>query len=229
MKILSVSYLCLLLLSCNISANKKSLVKGIEQTPKLTKEQLSNADSLDIKFQIRGFCYAYSSSKNKEKSGGEAHSDNLPKKVGSKFSKSGFYLLIDDKDLIILDSTLLGCKLYLVNSSNSLVTFKAQDSRLDIIPEALNKKGEWKPIGYNPSSWCGNSYHTIKLDKKEYWEFEIPIFKGPYKTKMRYTLMLTDSSSISSNEIDTYLNYEQFDSESKQGHTPGNIMDPYGE
>lgn len=69
MKILSVSYLCLLLLSCNISANKKSLVKGIEQTPKLTKEQLSNADSLDIKFQIRGFCYAYSSSKKQGKVG----------------------------------------------------------------------------------------------------------------------------------------------------------------
>jgi hypothetical protein len=61
----------------------------------------------------------------------------------------------------------------MVNTTNDKVQFKAQDSRLYLVAEALNEKNEWVAITYLPSSWCGNSYHEITLDANEYWSFDI--------------------------------------------------------
>jgi hypothetical protein len=121
----------------------------------------------------------------------------------------------------------LGCKLYLANTTDTILELLACDSRIDIVAEALNEKNKWAPISYLPSSWCGNSYHTIKLDKNEYWSFDIPIFKGNMKTKLRYVLILDEDYKIISNEIETFLNKEQFAQEKKQGHKSNNLMDPY--
>jgi hypothetical protein len=199
------------------------------KTSSLTEEEIKRLDSVNIDFQFRGDCYAYSSNKNAEPSGGEAHSDNLPKKVNQSFPKNGLYLTINQNEFSRIDSTFLGYKLYLVNTTDSVVTLDASDSRLDVIAEALNSKNEWSPISYLPSSWCGNSYHTVKLDKDEYWSFDIPVFKGKIKTKMRYVLLLDKDNKIISNEVVVQLNSGQFDKEKKQGHQGYNIMDPYND
>ncbi len=196
----------------------------------LSEEEMKSLDSLNIHFQLRGDCYAYSSDKNAQPSNGEAHSPNLPKKVDDSFpKKKGLYLVINQDELVQYDEAILGCKLYLVNTTDTIAKLHASDSRLYIVAEALNEKNEWAPITYLPSSGCGNSSHTVILDKQEYWEFLIPVFKGNFKTKLRYTLTLNKEKRLSSNEIPVFINKEQLDPENKQGHTPTNIMDPYND
>ena len=200
-----------------------------KQITSLTQSEIKRLDSVNIDFQFSGGCYAFSSAKNAEESNGEAHSDNLPQKVDKSFPRQGFYLVINQNEFSKINSTVLGCKLYLVNTTDSLIKLDASDSRLYIVAEALNGKKEWTPISYLPSSDCGNSYHTIALDKDEYWSFDIPVFKGKIKTKLRYTLTIIEYKKIISNEIVAYLNKGQFDDKNKEGHRGNNIMDPYGE
>jgi len=197
------------------------------QTTSLTQTDIIELDSVNINFQFRGNCYAYSSKKNAQESKGESHSDNLPKMIDKSFPRSGFYLVINQNELSKIDSAVLGCKLYLVNTSDSLINLKASDSRLYIVAEALNEKNEWIPISYLLSSVCGNSNHTVKLDKDEYWSFDIPVFKGTIKTKLRYTLAIDKEKKISSNEIVAFINEGQLDSENKQPHRSRNLMDPF--
>jgi hypothetical protein len=218
-------------ISCK-SDNKISLVEisesvATERKSSLSNKEIKQLDSVNIYYQIRGHCYAYSSKKNAEPSNGEAHSSNLPMKNNNSFPNHGVYLLINETEYTPIDSVYLGCKLYLINTSDELVTFKASDSRLYIVAEALNDKNEWMPISYLPSSYCGNSYHTVKLDENEYWGFDIPVFKGSFKTKLRYTLTIDKENKISSNEVIAFINRSQLDKKNKQGHTPNNIMDPY--
>jgi hypothetical protein len=198
-------------------------------TSRLSKKERKSLDSLEIDFQFRGSCYAYSSPANAIASNGEAHSDNLPKKAGEGFNGSDLYLAINEKELCKHRDKYLGHKLYLVNKSGAKVEFRAQDSRLSIYAEAQDSSGAWKPISYLPSSWCGNSYHKIVLDKDEYWEFDVPVFKGSFLTKMRYVLDMGEKGKIISNDIAVRLNKGQLDPARKQGHMPEGIMDPYDE
>lgn len=193
----------------------------------LTEAEIKQADSVNIDFQFMGNCYAYSSAENAVASNGEAHSDNLPNKVDKSFPEKGFYLVINQKELSIIGNNLLSCKLYLVNTTNGAIELEASDSRLYIVAEALNDQNEWVAISYLPVSDCGNSYHTVTLDEDEYWSFDVPVFKGPVKTKLRYTLTIDEKNKISSNEITAYLNKGQFDSENKERHSGVHIMDPY--
>jgi hypothetical protein len=215
--------------SCGINAEHTaptvSEIPGMASS--LSQEEIKGLDSVQIDFQFRGQCYAYSSDLNKEPDNGEYHSNNLPQKISPSFPRNGLYLTINQHEYTRLDSIFLGCKLYLVNTTDSLVTLKASDSRLYIVAEALNHKNKWTPISYLQSSFCGNSRHTVKLDKDEYWNFGIPIFKGEIKTKLRYVLLLDKNKKIISNEIVAYLNSGQFDEERKQGQVNKNLMNPY--
>lgn len=148
-----------------------------DRLTKLTQQEINALDSLNIKFLFRGNCYAYSSDKNAIPHNGEAHSDNLPKEVDQDFPRNGFYLVINQNELVSIDDKLLGFKLYLVNTSDSLISLRASDSRLNIVAEAFYSE-QWMPISYLPSSGCGNSNHTVILDKEEFWEFNVPIFTG---------------------------------------------------
>jgi hypothetical protein len=219
--------------SCNgqfNTANPQNIVNEVAiQTPLMTQAVKKELDSVDIDFQFRGNCYAYSSIKNAIASNGEAHSDNLPKKVDKSFPRNKVYLVINQNELSKIDSASLGCKLYLINTTYSSITLEASDSRLYIVAEALNYKNEWIPISYLPSSGCGNSYHKVILDKDEYWSFDVPIFKGLIKTKLRYTLTIDKNTEISSNEVIAYVNKGQFDKTRKEGYRSDNIMDLYTE
>ena len=197
-----------------------------QRTTRLTAREIIRLRTLNIDFQWRERCYAYSSDKNAEPHNGEAHSDNLPNPIDSTFSKAGFYLVLNQQEWVAVDSQFLGCKLYLVNTSDSLIRLSASDSRLNIIAEGLDAFGRWKPITYLLSSWCGNSRHTVVLDKGEYWAFDVPVFKGRIKTKLRYSLKLDNKQEIHSNEVIAYLNKGQFDKNRKQGYSSKNIMDP---
>ncbi|MEO1033770.1 MAG: hypothetical protein AAFX55_20475 [Bacteroidota bacterium] len=196
--------------------------------PKIDLDSLRSLDSLNIDFQLRGNCYAFSSKTYAKPSNGEAHSKNIAKPNKGKFVKGLFGLYLSENELQKVHGNYIGHTLYLINTSNKNIDLSAQDSRLNIKTEVKSKLGLWTEITYLPSSWCGNSYHTITLGSGEYWEFAQPIFKGSFKTALRYKLELKDSTIVS-NEIVTFINPGQLDKDRKEGYRPKNIMDPYNE
>jgi hypothetical protein len=161
---------------------------------KVALKKLIRPDSLYTKFQIDQYCQAYNSDKNATKSKGESHSENKAISIDTNFIKNGFFLILDNKIITVedhIDSNLCHY-LYVVNKSDSIMHFDAQDVVVNIVPEALDFDSIWKPIGFISGSSCGNSYHSIILDKNEYWKFKTYIFKGNFKTKIRYVFYATD-------------------------------------
>lgn len=229
MKNLRLLILFVWIFGCSFQANEQ-VHRDVPALParktKLSEEETSKLKKADIKFQFIGNCDAYSSMKNAIPSNGEYQSSNFAQKTDSTFPEQGIYLTINENEFVQIGKNILGCKLYLVNSSDSALKLTAQDSRLDIVAEAQDKEGSWLPISYLPSSWCGNSYHKVVLDSNEFWEFNIPVFTGPLKTKIRYKL-ITKSGAIYSNEIESFINKEQLDPEKKQKYGSTNLMDPY--
>lgn len=123
---------------------------------------------------------------------------------------------------------------YLANTTSDTLVFSAQDSRLYMQLQAQDKKGHWQDIDYLPSSWCGNSYHYIYLPPGHYWNFQLPVFEGAIKTKLRIRLFNfaeqarpEDRQEMYSAAFDGYVNPAQF--WRKQSYTPQSIMDPYWE
>lgn len=183
---------------------------------------------LNIDFMLRGNIYAKSSIEDSTALGGFGRSDNFPKKnnLENDFIESGLFLKIDTTKIQTINDKYNGYKLFIVNKSDSIVRLDASDSRLYVIAEVLYNN-EWKPTEYIPSSWCGNSYHKVFLKENEYWEFIVPKFSGKIKTKLRYTLLISNGMVIYSNEILTSFNKSQLTQ--KQGHNPEGIMDPYND
>lgn len=185
-------------------------------------------EDLNIGFMLRGHIYAKSSIEDTTALGGFGGSDNLPKKINQNLviGSSGLLLKIDTTQTTTINDKYNGYKLYIANKTDTIVRLEASDSRLSVIAEVFFQ-GEWKPIEYLPSSWCGNSYHDVYLKQNEYWEFDIPKFSGKIKTKLRYKLILGKGDYLYSNEILTSINKGQL--KNKQGHKPNGIMDPYND
>ena len=126
-----------------------------------------------------------------------------------------------------------GMKLYVSNTSKDTAYFLAQDSRMDLVIQALDKEGKWRPIEYLPSSWCGNSYHTLYLPPAHFWEFNIPVYEGEFETKLRAELLyISDQEkyeldAIYSNEFEGSVNPGQF--WRKAAYYPSGLMDPYND
>lgn len=185
-------------------------------------------NDLNINFMLRGHIYAHSSIVDSTAIGGFGGSDNFPKLIDNtnEFSEKGLFLKIDTTKVVTIDKKFNGYKFYIGNKSDTIVELDASDSRLNVIAEVFYK-GEWKPIEYLPSSWCGNSYHYVYLKQNEYWEFETPKFAGRIKTKLRYKLILGKDKFLYSNEIQARINKGQL--KNKEGHKPSGIMDPYND
>lgn len=64
-----------------------------------------------------------------------------------------------------------GVPLYLVNQSDKEKTFSSQDSDIYIVLEYKNDDGSWKRGQARLSSWCGNSYYSVKLPARHFFEF----------------------------------------------------------
>lgn len=183
---------------------------------------------LNVDIMLRGKIYAKSSIIDSTALGGFGGSKNLPKKINDSLAitNSGLLLKIDTTQTTTINDKYNGFKLYIANKTDTIVQLEASDSRLSVIAEVFYK-GDWKPIEYLPSSWCGNSYHTVYLKQNEYWEFDIPKFTGKIKTKLRYKLILSKGTYLYSNEIFTNFNKGQL--KNIEGHKPNGIMDPYND
>lgn len=190
---------------------------------------------LNIDFMNRGYYYA-SSKYKKELAGfgGWGGSDNQSKPITSETNKFPKQLQIFvDQNKKSKWEGYKGMKLYVANASTDTLFFDAQDSRLYLKIQAQNRNGEWKDIEYLPSSWCGNSYHTLFLAPKESWEFTTPIYHGEFKTKFRAQLLYKKTKDqekddiIYSNEFEGYINPGQF--WNKRDYYPSGLMDPYND
>ncbi len=101
-------------------------------------------------------------------------------------------------------------EIFVVNRTTSRKSFSAQDSLLNLRQEAKDSAGNWKPIEYLESSWCGNSYHTVYLGPNSFWKLEGKSTPGPFKTALRYALEIGNGKTIYSNEFDGSIFESQF-------------------
>jgi len=191
-------------------------------------DSVRHAKRLSIDYMMRGYFYAASSIQDTLAPGGFASSQNSPKPVtelkNMTFGKETLTLYIDINSQANFADKYQGYKMIIVNSSGETIGLPASDSRLSIIAE-VNTDGKWQPIEYLPSSWCGNSYHTVYIKNNQYWQFNIPAYSGKHKVQLRYKLSGKNNAIWYSNEITAYINKKQLSD--KQGHTANNIMDPY--
>lgn len=133
--------------------------------------------------------------------------DNFPRKQ-TFASLYQLTLKVDTADVTVFLDKYFANKLYLINASKDTVRIPAQDGHIKIIQQAKNKKGKWQDIENFINSWCGNSYHFVTLIPNEYQIFATPIFKGEFKTQLRFKLEL-EKQTIYSNIYWGNINYEQ--------------------
>ena len=161
---------------------------------------------LDVKFKARGYFFAGTASR------------------GAVHAAKAQLVLIALPDKPADFNGYKGFKVILANRTKATVNFEAQDFRINIVREARDAAGRWRPIEYLPNSWCGNSYHHLDLRPGRHWTFHAPVYAGAFRTQMRFVLDQPGLHLVS-NEFAGTINLEQF--EKRQGHTPTNIMDPY--
>ena len=142
-------------------------------------------------------------------------------------------MILDPDSKAIFAKKYDGFKLFVVNATKDTLYFPASDSRLYMKIQGRDKKGKWQDIEYLPSSWCGNSRHTLYLAPNEMWELATPTYQGEFKTKLRAQLHYTqeehweNQETIYSNGIDGYVNPGQF--WNKREYYPDGLMDPYND
>ncbi len=180
----------------------------------------------DFPFQLSGYFLAGSNIKDKKAPGGFYESPNVPKKIPmTAFTPEGIVLRAFPGKRAEFGEAVQGMEVHLQNGTRKTLSFSASDSRINIVQEARNENGDWMPIEYLPSSWCGNSYHNVFLAQREYWVFVAPRYTGVIETKLRFTLTMDSGEKIHSNEFHGSVNLGQFTTQ--QGHQPVDIMDPY--
>jgi hypothetical protein len=188
---------------------------------------------LNINFKNRSYFYASGPKLEKTAGlGGWADSGNMFIPIGTEtdFTAGKLSIHVNTNDKTVFAEKYTGLILYVSNGSADTVYFDAQDSRLNMKLQALDKNGRWQDIEYLPSSWCGNSYHMVYLPPQYYWKFTIPEYEGKMRTRLRAVLQFKkalDGSELSlySNEFEGSINPGQFSRMPE--YQPNGIMDPY--
>lgn len=191
---------------------------------------------LNIDFMNRGYFYARSRSReDNDLYDNWGHSSNGSRPITPNIdtTTAQLQLVIDLQRESLWAERYKGAGLFVSNASRDTLFFPAQDGRLDLTIQAKDTTGLWRDIEYLPSSWCGNSYHTLTLPPHEQWEFATPVYTGEFKTKIRAKLQFKKSKDqgsediIFSNEINGSINPGQF--WNKRQYSPRGIMDPYND
>ncbi|MBP6632168.1 MAG: hypothetical protein KBG28_26880 [Kofleriaceae bacterium] len=187
--------------------------------------------ALDVGYMLRGYFYAYSPQRD-DRFGGHARSSNLPRALagaGLPPTTQVSLLVLRDQPRPFAPGN-DGFRVVLVNPTGQGLEVPASDSRLPIVHEARDPSGAWRAIEYLPSSWCGNSRHTLTLPPGQYWEFTAPRYTGTLATEVRLVLSFdsdTGTTVVRSAPFPGRINPAQFTV--KQGHEARSVMDPYDE
>ena len=185
-------------------------------------------DCLNVQFKLRGYFYAGSSQVDSTAAGGFYEDSNNPKNLSSeifKLSESGkLQIVVKPQATKAFEKGISGFKVFVINTSDSIQKLPAQDSRL-YLKRQVFYKNQWRDIEYLPSSWCGNSYHSVFIKPNEYWDFTAPCLVGKIESKFRFELYVNDKMTVYSNVFDGSFNEKQL--VKAQGYSPTGIMDPY--
>jgi hypothetical protein len=160
-------------------------------------------DTLDLKGTMYGGKYA--------------GQDNKPKKINFQSDKL-IYLKVDTTDITVFADKYYGYKIYLVNGTNDTLNIPAQDGRIKLIQQAINKDNKWQDTENFINSFCGNSYNNVHLLANYYQIYAAPITKGDFKTVLRYRLELSDTTIYSERYIGS-INNQQFLKETEKNKT----------
>lgn len=199
-------------------------------------EGVKQNEALNIDYMNRGYFYVSFDSRGDD---GD-HEEKISRK--QTFKEAALVVVADTKKESSTPNVPKGFEVLVVNNTSSELWFNAQDTRLYMKMQAKDLTGTWRDIEYLPSSWCGNSYHTIGLSKNHYWKFTAPHYTGEFNTKLRIELSYIDPTDFTaddrgrrnrnkkqlfvySNEFDGSINPAQF--WRKPEYYPGGIMDPY--
>lgn len=223
-----------------IKCYKDNLVSYVNNTGKIVWQEKTQSvktiTDVNIDFMNRGY-FTANSVPYKTDLGGHGTSENGTQKLDNKtiLPKNRLSISVYPDSL---KTTLYGYNGILVRLSNSTkktFLFSATDGLLPMVVQAKNANGKWEDIEYVPSSFCGNSYHTLSLKPQEYWSFLTPRYKGSIATKLRIKVEYTIESEHSkkeyvpqylySNEYDGSVNPAQF--WRKLPHYSTSLMDPY--
>lgn len=185
-------------------------------------------ECLNVKFKLRGYFYAGTSQIDSTAAGGFYKDQNNPIMVSKEINDislaNKFQIIAKPNSISKFSETVKGFKVYIVNKTDSIVNLAAQDSRIDVIRQVFYKN-KWNDIEYLPSSWCGNSYHSVFIKPNKFWDFNAPCLTGKIEAKFRFKLNINHNTVIYSNEFLGSFNKKQLKKE--QGHQPTSIMDPY--
>lgn len=185
-------------------------------------------ECLNIKFKLRGYFYAGTSQIDSTAFGGFYNDRNNPimvnKKINNISQANKFQFIVKSDSIINFSKKVKGFKVFIINKTDSIISLSAQDSRLNVKRQVFHN-GKWKDVEYLPSSWCGNSYHSVYIKPNEFWSFNAPCFAGKIEAKFRFELYVDKNLTIYSNEFLGSFNKKQLKKE--QGHNPTSIMDPY--
>lgn len=174
-------------------------------------------EELSVNEMMRSHLTAGTRIPDKTAFGGFSTSGNYPKDIpsNSDFAANAISMVVRPGEETIFEEKYKGIRLLLINTMAKEQWFPALDGRLYIIQEALDTDGKWKPVEAFPASWCGNSYHRVRLGCNEYWEFSAPLYHGSFKTKIRFRLGQDDGSAVYSNEFEGSVNPGQFTNKPK--------------
>ena len=165
--------------------------------------------------------------------GGWGHSGNLARPLPDPhFAARAVSLRADAQpSAAAFEERLDGHRLYLTNTTPDTVVFEAQDSSLFLTLQAQDAQGKWHDIEYNPSSFCGNSYHQVFLAPGQCWQLAVPAYAGGQPTQLRARLRpgqargKAQRPDLYSNPFAGSVNPAQF--WRTEGHSQQSIMDPY--
>lgn len=159
---------------------------------------LQAAEPAHFKTMQPGCCFAGNEAPDPDALGGYGSSSNLPKRLGKdeKARMTDVYLEIAEETDVLFNQRYEGILLRLVNGAGKTATIAASDSRIGIVQEARTKDGVWQEIEFLPSSWCGNSFHHVYLEPRQFWEFLVPKYSGPLQTEIRFKLVLSPDKTV---------------------------------
>ncbi len=195
-------------------------------------QETSKLNKVDIDYMMRGYFYASSKGPSELNGlGGWGGSSNGARSFTPPAGGSGLRILVDTTAVVAVDGKFRGQRVVVRNNGPDTLYFPAQDSRLYMKTQAL-RADSFADIEYLPSSWCGNSYHTLFLAPGEQWEFIMPRYEGARTTRSRIELTYNTTSDERKKARVAYshtfpigVNEEQFSN--KVEYCRGGLMDPY--
>jgi hypothetical protein len=160
------------------------------------------AKPVEASGKLEGIYPVGSRIEDRKAAGGFGPCSNLPKNLGDKgWGLAGAVSIVAFPDEPVAYFKHLGIALRVINRTDKTVAFRACDSALSIVPEALATDGKWCEIETLPQAICGNSFHHVFLEPNQYWEFPARTYDGRTNTKIRFRLDPgEDQPAIYSNE-----------------------------